>query len=163
MQLNNVGMVSELLSRALLSTWGITLTPQHQPDPSPPARAPRTARTPRLLGRRLQGVLFLPVFRSTLVVFDFSLFPTELVMSPLGAGAGLAEHEAASSPGEGATAAAPVHPLVRALALAVVVLHGKPRTAGETGWHRPAPRLCDRPWGIHLMGTTLQGAGTSSL
>lgn len=100
---------------------GITLTPQHQPDPSPPARAPRTARAPRLLGRRLQGVLFLPVLRSAFVVFDFSLFPTELVMSPLGAGAGLAEHEAASSPGEGATAAAPVHPLVRALALAVVV------------------------------------------
>lgn len=100
---------------------GITLTPQHQPDPSPPARAPGTARTPRLLGRRLQGVLFLPIFRSAFVVFDFSLFPTELVMSPLGAGAGLAEHEAASSPGEGAAAAAPVHPLVRALALAVVV------------------------------------------
>lgn len=100
---------------------GITLTPQHQPDPSPPARAPRSTWTPRLLGCRLQGVLFLPVFRSAFVVFDFSLFPTELVMSPLGAGAGLAEHEAASSPGEGTTATAPVHPLVRALALTVVV------------------------------------------
>lgn len=136
---------------------GITLTPQHQPDPSPPARAPSTARAPRLLGRRLQGVLFLPVFRSALVVFDFSLFPTELVMSPLGAGAGLAEHEAASSPGEGATAAAPVHPLVRALALAVVVLHGKPRTAvrqAGSALHRAsATALGDPLNGNHSTGS----------
>lgn len=143
---------------------GITLTPQHQPDPSPPpARAPRRARAPPLLGRRLQGVLFLPVFRSAFVVFDFSLFPTELVMSPLGAGAGLAEHEATSAPGEGATAAAPAHPLVRALALAVVVLHGKPRRAGKGQQVTQAGTALHRPLGIHLVGATRQRAGRSSL
>lgn len=99
--------------------------------------SPGTCR-PQLLSRWLQVVLFLSVFRSAFVILDFSFFAAEFVMSPLGAGARLPEHEATSSPGEGTPTTASVHPLLRTFALPVIVLHGeKAMTAAETDWLLP--------------------------
>lgn len=123
-------------SRGSAQRFGVALTTSSTSsvlNPFPPARALGNTPALRLLGRRLQGVLLLSVFCAAFVVFDFSFFSAEFVMSPLGAGARLSEHEAASSSGEGSPATASVHPLVRAFALPVIVLQGsRTKTAGET-------------------------------
>lgn len=87
---------------------------------------------PPLLGRRRQAVLVLSVLRPALVIFDFSFFAAEFIVSPFGAGARLPEHETPSASWEGAAAAASAHPLLGAFALAVVVLREESRDSSDT-------------------------------
>lgn len=87
---------------------------------------------PPLLGRRRQAVLVLSVLRPALVIFDFSFFAAEFIVSPFGAGARLPEHETPSASWEGAAAAASAHPLLCAFALAVVVLREESRDSSDT-------------------------------
>lgn len=86
----------------------------------------------RLFGRRLQAVFVLSVLRPALIVFDFSFFAAEFVVSPFGAGARLPEHETPSASGEGTAATASAHPLLRAFALAVIVLWEEAEDSSET-------------------------------
>lgn len=74
-----------------------------------------------LLSCGLQIVLLLSVLCPTLVVFDLSFLPTELVVGPFGAGAGFPKHEPAPAPGKGSSAPAPAHPLLTAFAFTVVM------------------------------------------
>lgn len=98
------------------------LAPPASPSASPWARAPSRA---ALLSCGLQTVLVFSVLCPTLIVFNLSFLATELIVGPLGTGAGFPEHEPAPTPGEGSSATATAHPLVTAFTFPVIMLRAK--------------------------------------